>query len=116
MDRGFWAGKCLFGFGSCGCYKAEMTPDCELLRYYAEDHSEKAFADLVSRHIDLVYSAALRQVNGDTHLAQDIAQTVFSDLARKAAQLSSRKELAGWLYTSAYFAATKAVRTESRRR
>src|SRR5262245_27180349 len=93
-----------------------MTPDSELLRQFAETHSEKAFADLVGRHVDLVYSAALRRVNGDTYLAQDIAQTVFSDLARKATLLYSRKDLAGWLYTSAYFAASKAVRGESRRR
>src|SRR5688572_15904569 len=93
-----------------------MTPDCELLRRYTEDRSEEAFSELVRRHLDLVYSASLRQVNGDAHLAQDVAQTVFSDLARKAASLLTRKDLAGWLYTSAHFAAAKTVRTENRRR
>jgi RNA polymerase sigma factor (sigma-70 family) len=63
-----------------------------------------------------VYSTALRQVEGDTHLAQDVAQTVFADLARKAAKLSRHPSLTGWLYTSAYFAGCKAVRTEHRRR
>jgi RNA polymerase sigma factor (sigma-70 family) len=93
-----------------------MTPDSELLRRYAETHSEEAFAELVRRHVNLVYSAALRQVNGDAHLAQDVAQTVFTDLARKAGSLARRSTLTGWLYTSAHFAAAKIVRTENRRR
>src|SRR5207247_6520885 len=92
-----------------------MTPDGELLRRYTETNSENAFAELVGRHLNLVYSAALRQVNGDAHLAQDVAQTVFADLARKAASLAHRPVLTGWLYTSAHFAAAKAVRTEQRR-
>jgi RNA polymerase sigma factor (sigma-70 family) len=93
-----------------------MTPDCELLRRYAGTKSEEAFAELVQRHINLVHSAALRQVNGDAHLAQDVAQTVFTDLARKAGSLARREVLTGWLYTSAHFAAAKIVRTENRRR
>jgi RNA polymerase sigma factor (sigma-70 family) len=93
-----------------------MTPDSELLRRYAQTRSEDAFAELVRRHVNLVYSAALRQVNGDVHLAQDVAQTVFTDLARKAGSLARRASLTGWLYTSAYFAAAKMVRTEKRRR
>ena len=64
----------------------------------------------------LGYSAALRQVNEDSHLAEDVAQLVFTDLARKAQSLSARPALAGWLYTSTHFAATMAVRTERRRR
>ena len=74
-----------------------MTPDRELLRRYAESRSETAFAELVERHVHLVYSAALRQVNGDAHLAQDVAQIVFTDLARQAAPLSRRAVLTGWL-------------------
>src|SRR5208283_2361314 len=105
---------CDFHFG--GCYKLNMTPDSELLRRYADTHSEEAFAELVRRHVNLVYSTALRQVNGDAHLAQDVAQTVFTDLARKAASLARRATLTGWLYTSAHFAAAKIARTENRRR
>src|ERR1700722_4312114 len=104
------------GFTTAGCYKATMTPDGELLRRYAEAGSEAAFAELVQRYVDLVYSAALRQVNGDAHLAQDVSQAVFTDLARKAAALSRHEVLTGWLYTGTHFAATKAVRSESRRR
>jgi RNA polymerase sigma factor (sigma-70 family) len=93
-----------------------MTPDCELLREFARTNSADAFAELVKRHLNLVYSAALRQVNGDGHLAKDVAQSVFTDLARKAHSLSRRENLSGWLYTSAHFAATKIIRGENRRR
>ena len=97
-----------------------MTTDAELLHQFAATHSEAAFAELVQRHVNLVYSAALRQVNGDAHLAQDVAQTVFTDLARKAGSLARGRDasspLTGWLYTSAYFAAAKMVRGENRRR
>ena len=93
-----------------------MTPDPELLRKFAKTNSEAAFAELVKRHVNLVYSAALRQVNGDEHLAKDVAQMVFTDLARKASSLSRHETLTGWLYTSAHFAAAKIVRGENRRR
>src|SRR6266704_3009368 len=92
-----------------------MTTDVELLRSYAESGSEVAFAELVRRRLNLVYSAAMRQLNGDAHLAQDVAQTVFADLARKAAALSRRESLTGWLFTSTHFAAAKAVQKERRR-
>ena len=68
------------------------------------------------RHLDLVYSAALRQVGGDAHRAQDVAQVVFVALARKAPALTRHPVLAGWLYTATQHAAAKAVRTEERRR
>src|SRR5579862_5116237 len=93
-----------------------MTPDVELLRDYARTKSEEAFAELVRRHVNLVYSAALRQMNGDAHLAQDVAQTVFADLARKAGPLARRESVTGWIYTSTRFAAMKMARTENRRR
>jgi RNA polymerase sigma factor (sigma-70 family) len=93
-----------------------MTPDPELLANFARTNSEDAFAELVRRHVNLVYSAALRQVNADEHLAKDVAQTVFTDLARKADSLARRESLTGWLYTSAHFAAAKIVRGETRRR
>src|SRR5436190_6080832 len=92
-----------------------MNDDAQLLRCYAEEASESAFSELVSRHIDLVYSAALRQVGGDAHLAQDVAQTVFADLARKARIVSRHGVLTGWLYQATRYAASKVVRTERRR-
>src|ERR1019366_3368093 len=93
-----------------------MTTDSQLLASFARTNSEDAFAELVQRHVNLVHSAALRQVNGDAHLAQDVTQMVFTDLARKAAALASHRVLAGWLFTSTRFAAAKLVRGEQRRR
>jgi len=69
----------------------------------------------VTRHIDLVYSVALRVAGGDSHLAQDVTQTVFLDLARKAASLPQDAVLAGWLHRHTWFTAAKMVRTERRR-
>jgi RNA polymerase sigma factor (sigma-70 family) len=93
-----------------------MTDDGQLLRQYLEERSEAAFTELVRRHVNVVYFAALRRVGGDRHLAHDVAQSVFADLARKAPTLKDRPVLIGWLYTSTRFAAAQAVRTEQRRR
>lgn len=93
-----------------------MTPDCELLRQYAEHGDEAAFAEVVRRHVDWVYSVALRLAGGDAHLAQDITQSVFTDCARHAEKLSRYDAPGGWLHTAARFAAAKAVDREQRRR
>ena len=84
--------------------------DSELLRRFAEEQSEQAFAELVGRRIGLVYSAALRQLTGDSHRAKDVTQTVFIDLARKARSLRHHPALIGWLYTSTHHAAAKMIR------
>lgn len=93
-----------------------MTDDKQLLRKYLEERSESAFAEIVTRHIDLVYSTALRVVNGDAHLAEDVTQMVFIDLARKAASLPTNLMLPGWLHRHTSYTAATAVRTEQRRR
>src|SRR5204863_511286 len=64
-----------------------MTDDTQLLARFATGGDEDAFRVLIDRHLDLVYSAALRLVNGDAPLAEDVAQSVFMDLARKAGEL-----------------------------
>jgi RNA polymerase sigma factor (sigma-70 family) len=95
-----------------------MNPidDAELLRRYLRERSEPAFAALVEQHLGAVYAVALRQSHGDTHLAEDIAQIVFATLARKAAALTDREVLGGWLYRTTRFAARDVIRTEARRR
>lgn len=89
--------------------------DAQLLRAYAEHRSEPAFAELVRRHLDIVHSAALRMVC-DSHLAQDVTQSVFLALASNAAQLTDRPVLSGWLHRTAQNIAAQTVRTDVRRR
>jgi uncharacterized protein (TIGR03435 family) len=91
-----------------------MNDDMALVREYAASRSERAFETLVTRHLDLVYSAALRQVR-DAHLAQDVAQAVFIILARKAGSLGDQTILPGWLYRTAQFVAADALKTRRRR-
>jgi RNA polymerase sigma factor (sigma-70 family) len=92
-----------------------MPEDTELLHRYVADRSEAAFAELVRRHINLVYSVALRRVNGQAHLAEDVTQSVFTDLARKARALGGHTVVPAWLFTSARYAAAQVMRTERRR-
>jgi RNA polymerase sigma factor (sigma-70 family) len=88
--------------------------DMDLVREYARDHSEPAFAGLVQRHINLVYSVALRYT-GNSEDAQDVTQAVFIILARKAAGLRERTVLTGWLYETTRFTAARFIRTRVRR-
>jgi RNA polymerase sigma factor (sigma-70 family) len=92
-----------------------MTDSQRLLVDYAANGSEPAFRELVSRYLDLVYSTAVRLVGGDTHLAQDVAQTVFVDLARKARTLPRNVMLGGWLHRHTCFVSSKIIRGERRR-
>jgi RNA polymerase sigma factor (sigma-70 family) len=91
-----------------------MTDDTQLLQEYATG-SEEAFRQLVDRYINLVYSAAIRHLE-EAQLAQDVVQTVFTALARKARTLPRDVILGGWLYRHTCFVASQAARTERRRR
>jgi RNA polymerase sigma factor (sigma-70 family) len=90
--------------------------DAILLRKYVAEQSEAAFTELVRRHLDAVYSLALRKVGGDRQLAEDATQMVFTALARKAPALGDRQVLGGWLYRATQLACAAIVRTERRRR
>ena len=89
--------------------------DWELIEAYRKHGSEAAFAELVRLHLDWVYSAARRQV-GDPQLAEDVVQSVFVLLARKADSLRRGTILSGWLFRTTRFVAARAVRAEQRRK
>jgi len=90
--------------------------DQQLLRDYAVSRSETAFAEIVRRHVDFVYSAALRMVR-DAQLAEDVTQDVFLALVRREArQLTDRPVLSGWLHRTTQNLAANAVRGDVRRR
>ena len=92
-----------------------MTNDAELLREYVESQSDAAFAELVGRHVNLVYSTAFRMVR-ENALAQDVVQSVFVQLARKASTVREGNALPGWLYQVTHCQAANALRAEHTRR
>ena len=92
-----------------------MTDTGTLLAEYARNGSEEAFRELLARYINLVYSAAIRLVGDNAHLAQDVAQTVFLDLARSARSLPAGVVLGGWLHRHTCFVARNLLRAERRR-
>ncbi len=92
-----------------------MSETHELLTDYIRKGSEIAFRELVTRYFDLVYSAAVRLVDGDTHRAKDVAQIVFADLARMANGLNGNSMLGGWLHRHTCFVARNLMRGERRR-
>src|ERR1700690_2071987 len=91
-----------------------MNDDLTLLREYARGNSEEAFAALVTRHVNLVYSVALQEVH-DPHLAEEITQAVFIILARKAESLGPKIILSGWLCRTARYASANALTIQRRR-
>ncbi len=88
--------------------------DQQLLREYTVRRSEAAFAELTRRHLDLVYSAALRMVR-DPHLAEDVAQGTFLALAQSGRKLLDCAVLSSWLHQTARNLAANIIRSNARR-
>ncbi len=93
-----------------------MNDDTGLLRQYVNESSESAFTEMVQAHLNMVFSAAVREMQGDRALAEDISQAVFTELARKAPKLLSHPSLAGWLYVTVRHMAANLRRSEQHRR
>ncbi len=91
-----------------------QTDDMALVREFAQSGSDAAFAELVRRHVNLVYSAAIRRL-GNTHDAEEVTQAVFIILARKASTLKPATVLSGWLYQTAQLTAANHQRSAFRR-
>ena len=92
-----------------------MNDSRKLLDDYSQRGSEAAFRELVARYVNMVHSTSLRLVNGDSHLAEDVTQTVFLNLARKAGSLSGEVMIGGWLHRNACFVASTMMRGDRRR-
>ena len=88
--------------------------DNSLLREYVERNSQEAFATLVARHLNKVYSVALRHTR-NPHSAEEITQAVFVILAQRANKLLRHPVLSGWLYETARLTAVTCIRGEIRR-
>jgi RNA polymerase sigma factor (sigma-70 family) len=93
---------------------AAMTEEIALLRQYSQERSQQAFAELVRRYVDLVYSCARRQL-GDETAAEDVTQAVFLLLAQKASQVPTDRPLSAWLVKAAGYYAANARRGRDRR-
>jgi RNA polymerase sigma factor (sigma-70 family) len=94
--------------------RMQPADDGLLLRQYVENRSDEAFAALVARHVNLVYSIAMRQV-GNPHQAEEITQSVFILLAKKAWRLRHERVLSSWLFNTTRLTAINFVRSETRR-
>ena len=91
------------------------VPESDLLRQYAVHHDEKAFTELVRRHLGLVYQVALRKSGGNHAVAEDAGQRVFTLLARNALTLTNHSALLGWLHKTACYTTSEILRAERRR-
>lgn len=89
--------------------------EMELLRRYAQRRDEAAFAQIVRRYLDLVYSAASRRV-GERTLAEDVTQAVFLILSQKAKSIRQGTVLSAWLLTTVRYCSANALKMEARRR
>ena len=92
----------------------QPVDDNALLRRFVENQSDEAFAELVERYVNLVYSVAMRQA-GDPHQAEEITQAVFIILAKKARELRHEKALSSWLFQTTRLTANNFIRSEMRR-
>src|SRR5215471_4157980 len=94
---------------------SDRRQDFELLQRFTRDGEQPAFADIVRRHLDLVFATALRKVE-DSGAAQEVAQNVFAVLARKAWQFAPDDSLPAWLHKTALLESKTWLRGELRRR
>lgn len=88
--------------------------DLELLKKYSREGSETAFSEVVRRNVDLVFSVALRKLRS-RQLAEEVAQSVFLDLARNIGRLKPDTVVSAWLYQVAHRTAVDVIRREARR-
>ena len=94
---------------------SDRQRDFEWLQRFVRQGEETAFADLVRRHLPLVFATALRKVE-DPSAAQEVAQNVFAALARKAWRFAPGDSLPAWLHKAALLESKSWPRGELGRR
>ena len=92
-----------------------MNSERQLLEQYAAQGDEAAFTRIVQTYAGMVHATALRRLNGNSALAEDVTQQVFMDLASKARQIPAQMIIAGWLHRHTLFLASNTLRSQSRR-
>jgi len=74
----------------------ERATDANLLRRFAEEREEAAFAELVERHGGLVRRVCRRFLRSE-HDVEDVFQATFLLLALRASDVAWRASIAGWV-------------------
>jgi len=92
-----------------------MTETSDHLKTYAENRDETSFRALVDQHLGMVFGTAVRRT-GDRSLSEEIAQNVFTALAKKAGEIRAAAALPAWLHRATILECSKAIRGESRRK
>lgn len=87
--------------------------DAELLQRYVREGADAAFAALAERYVGLVYSVARRHVGAAQ--AEDVAQAVFIELARRARDIKPGTPLIAWLHVVSRRLALNSARDAARR-
>jgi RNA polymerase sigma factor (sigma-70 family) len=90
-----------------------LTNDHQLLGAYVQG-DERAFEILVEKYFRMVHTVAARRT-GDSYLAEDIAQSVFLILSRKAGEFSPNRSVPGWLMRTTRFVCRDAIKMRRRR-
>lgn len=108
-----WPGDECYLLSWVASHTADMDDEA-LLRAYCERGCQDSFAELVRRHVALVYGTARRQVS-DPHLAEEICQRAFCSLAQTAGSIRKREQLPAWLYRTTRRLADQHFRSEQRR-
>jgi RNA polymerase sigma factor (sigma-70 family) len=94
---------------------SEDTPDQHLLRRFAEERDEAAFAQLVRRHGPMVLGVC-RRVLHDSHAADDVFQATFLALARRPGSIRNQASVGSWLHQVAHRLAKRTCYATVRRR
>lgn len=88
--------------------------DRSLLHEYAEKGLEEAFAEIVHRYADMVYSVCMRELSDPEHAAE-ASQAAFFALSQHAKKIR-KKTVSGWLMKTAKYTSINLLKREKIRK